>query len=214
MIRRVYEQSSIAQGLSEVIVATDDQGIYDHVMQWGGRVMMTSALHQNGTERCAEVLNSLSGSVDAVINIQGDEPFIDPVQIELVSALLLNPKCQIGTLIKRCDDLHLLAKNNIIKVAVSLTGQALYFSRSVIPYQRNTEHNVPYYKHIGIYGFRADILREISKLSPTPLEQIESLEQLRWLEYGYAIHTAVTDHESISVDIPDDLDRIRKLYNM
>jgi 3-deoxy-manno-octulosonate cytidylyltransferase (CMP-KDO synthetase) len=212
MIRRVYEQSCKANGLIDVIVATDDQRIYDNVMQWGGKVMMTSTHHQNGTERCAEVLSNLAVSVDAVINIQGDEPFIDPAQIELLSALLQNPKCQIGTLVKRTDDLNLLTKSNIIKVAVSLTGQALYFSRSVIPYQRSSEQSIQYYKHIGIYGYRSDVLREICGLSPTPLEMTESLEQLRWLENGYTVHTAVTDLESISVDVPDDLDRIRKLY--
>lgn len=210
MIRRVYEQSIQAKSLSDVIVATDDRRIYDEVTSFGGKVILTADHHQNGTERCAEVLQ-LVGTADVVINIQGDEPFIHPEQIDLLASLFFDPQCQIGTLIKVCDDRSLLEKASIIKVVVDKHFRALYFSRSVIPYLRNVDINPTFYKHIGIYGYRADILQEIVKLKTSSLEQAESLEQLRWLENGYKIQTAITTHESISVDVPEDLDRIKAL---
>lgn len=207
MIRRVYEQALKAKSLSDLIIATDDQRIYDEVLSFGGKVHMT-ADHQNGTERCAEVLHVIGA--DAVINIQGDEPFIHPEQIDLLASLFSDPQCQIGTLIKVSDDVSLLEKVSIIKAVVDKHFKALYFSRSVIPYLRNPDANPTFYKHIGIYGYRADVLKEIVKLKASPLELAESLEQLRWLENGYRIQTAVTTHESISVDVPEDLERIKK----
>jgi len=206
MIRRVYEQATKATSLYEVTVATDDRRIYDEVVSFGGNVIMTASHHQNGTERCAEVAASIQA--DAVINIQGDEPFIHPDQIDLLASLYTKTNCQIATLIKVSDDKELLEKPSIIKVTVSKNFQALYFSRSVIPYVRNADASPTFYKHIGIYGYRADILQEIVKLPPSPLELAESLEQLRWLENGYTIQTAVTPHESISIDVPDDLRRL------
>ena len=206
MIRRVYEQAIKAASLSDVIVATDDQRIYNEVLSFGGRAVMTAPHHLNGTERCAEVASTLD--VDAVINIQGDEPFIHPEQIDTLASLFSYHDFQIGTLIKVCEDQSLLAKPSIIKVTVNKGLQALYFSRSVIPYLRNTDAHPTYYKHIGIYGYRSDILQEIVKLPSSPLELAESLEQLRWLENGYTIHTAVTIHESISIDVPEDLERV------
>ena len=208
MIRRVYEQALKATSLSDLIIATDDQRIYDEVLSFGGKVFMTADHHQNGTERCAEVLQAIGA--DAVINIQGDEPFIHPEQIDLLASLFSDPLCQIGTLIKVSDDLSLLKKVSIIKAVVDKHFKALYFSRSVIPYLRNPDANPTYYKHIGIYGYKADVLSEIVKLQASPLELAESLEQLRWLENGYSIQTAITTHESISVDVPEDLERIKK----
>ena len=207
MIRRVYEQALQAASLSDVIVATDDQRIYDEIKSFGGHVMMTAAHHQNGTERCAEVLAAMTGHIDAVINIQGDEPFIEPEQIDTVASLFKDTECQIGTLIKVCQDRELLEKPSIIKAVVSKDLKALYFSRSLIPYLRNKDAETTFYKHIGIYGYRSDVLQEIVKLAPSALELAESLEQLRWLENGYTIQTALTTHESISIDIPEDIDR-------
>ena len=210
MIRRVYEQALQSATLYQVVVATDDARIYDEVVSFGGKVIMTSEGHHNGTERCAEVLEKLGEEVDAVINIQGDEPFIHPEQIDTVAALFSDPQCQIATLIKECNDMATLEKPSIIKATVDRYFKALYFSRSVIPYLRNnTTHT--FYKHIGIYGYRADILREIVSLHPSSLEIAESLEQLRWLENGYTIHTALTQYESISIDVPEDLNRVKGL---
>ena len=209
MIRRVYEQAKKATTLSDVIVATDDQRIYDEVLSFGGKVVITSPHHQNGSERCAEA--SINISADAVINIQGDEPFIHPEQIDTLASLFVDPACQIGTLIKVCNDKTLLEKPSIIKVTVDKNFKALYFSRSMIPYLRNADTDTTFYKHIGIYGYRIDVLKEITKLKPTPLELAESLEQLRWLENGYSIQTALTTYESISIDVPEDLERVKSL---
>ncbi len=211
MIQRVYEQTLKSAYLSQVIVATDDQRIYDAVKSFGGKVVITSPEHQNGTERCAEVLTSLPTAPDVVINIQGDEPFIAPEQIDALAVLFREPECQIGTLVKACNDMTILERPSIVKAVLDAQRRALYFSRSVVPYLRNSNYSCTYYKHIGIYGFRAEVLREVVKLPPSPLEIAESLEQLRWLENGYSIHTALTSHESVSVDVPEDLDRVRQL---
>ena len=209
MIKRVYEQAKKATSLYDVIVATDDKRIYEEVQSFGGKVMMTASHHQNGTERCAEVVANTDA--DVVINIQGDEPFIHPEQIDTLASLFTDAKCSIGTLIKECNDKVLLEKPSIIKATVNKNFQALYFSRSVIPYLRNTDSDITYYKHIGIYGYRVQILKEIVALKPSPLELAESLEQLRWLENGYAIQTAITEHESIAIDLPEDLERLGQL---
>jgi 3-deoxy-manno-octulosonate cytidylyltransferase (CMP-KDO synthetase) len=212
MIQRVYEQASKAHNLSRVIVATDDQRIFDHVKEFGGDVMMTSAEHQTGTERCAEVLAQLN-SVEVVINIQGDEPFIDPEQIDQVAELFQRAETQIGSLVKEIEDAEDLFSDTVVKVVRSKTGQAIYFSRAAIPFIKGVEKkdwmkSATYYKHIGIYGYRATVLESISKLPQTDLEKSESLEQLRWLENGYTIQLAETEHESNSVDTPEDLDRL------
>lgn len=202
MIRHVYEQASKSKLLQEIIVATDDERIYNEVKAFGGKVVMTSQEHTNGTERCAEVASTIQA--DTIINIQGDEPFIHPEQIDLLAACFNDSNTEIATLIlphALNDDLINSAR---IKVVVNKQMEAMYFSRSVIPYVRN-ETNVPFYKHIGIYGFRKDILAKLVTLEPTVLEQTESLEQLRWLENGYRIKCAVTDLESISIDTPEDL---------
>ena len=211
MIRRVYEQSAKATSISELVVATDDSRIYDEVLSFGGKAIMTSSHHQNGTERCAEVVTLYRSTFDTVINIQGDEPFIHPEQIDLLAGLFADSDCQIGTLIKICNDKTLLEKASIIKATVNNNFRALYFSRSVIPYLRNKDADVIFYKHIGIYGYRVDVLKEIVRLAPSQLESAESLEQLRWMENGYTIQTAITDHESTSIDTPEDLERIKSL---
>ena len=205
MIRRVYEQAVQAKSLSEVIVATDDESIFKEVQSFGGNVIMTSASHNNGTERCAEI--ALTLDADVIINIQGDEPFIHSEQIDLLANLFTDANVQIGTLIKEHALNEELENPARIKVVLNKNMEALYFSRSVIPYLRDgIAHQ--YYKHIGIYGYRKNILNEIVKLLPSPLELAESLEQLRWLENGYRIKCAVTTHDSLSVDTPEDLANI------
>jgi 3-deoxy-manno-octulosonate cytidylyltransferase (CMP-KDO synthetase) len=209
MIRRVYEQASLCSDLSEVIVATDDSRIFNHVKQFGGKAVMTSPQHQSGTERCAEVLNQIS--CEAVINIQGDEPFINPLQIKQVAQLLKNGST-IATLIKKIEDIKILKNPNIPKVVIDKTGKALYFSRAAIPYVRDGEEPLKthvFYKHIGIYGYFSETLKEIVKLKPSPLETAEKLEQLRWLEHGFSIQTAETQIETHGIDTPEDLERIK-----
>ena len=215
MIRRVYDQACKARGLTNVVVATDDQRIFDEVVNHGGKAMMTSANHLNGTERCEEVMQKSDEQYDYAINIQGDEPFIQPEMIDQLAAIL-DGETQLGTLVKKVEDPASLDNPNTIKVTFSRHMKALYFSRSCIPFLRGGDpgdrlrvHD--YYKHIGIYAYRADILKEITRLPAGSLETAESLEQLRWLENGYQIVVAETKYESHGVDVPEDLERIKKL---
>lgn len=215
MIMRVYEQAKKASQLSDVIVATDDERIFNHVKEHDGKVMMTATTHQNGTERCAEVAEQYNAEADAFINIQGDEPCIQPEQINQVAKLLMQQGVQIATLQKRVEDVSLLQNSTIIKV-VSTGGKAHYFSRSAIPFFRNDSFDNwlkqhTYFKHIGIYGFQKNVLLNVVKLAPSPLEIAEQLEQLRWLENGYTIHLGETTQESYSVDVEADLANILKL---
>lgn len=214
MIRRVYEQAKKAASLASVVVATDDKRIFDHVMGFGGEAVLTSSAHNTGTSRCAEVaLNSGTKPTDAVINIQGDEPFIDPGQIDKLSSLFDDEEVQIATLIKEIKTGEELFNPNIVKVVTSAKNKALYFSREAIPFVRGADKQTwtdktTFYKHIGIYGYRTSVLQQIADLPAGRLETAESLEQLRWLEYGYSIHTAVTDIENLAVDTPEDLNKI------
>jgi 3-deoxy-manno-octulosonate cytidylyltransferase (CMP-KDO synthetase) len=214
MIRRVWEQACKAESLSGVVVATDDERIVDEVISFGGNVIMTSPEHATGTDRCreaAEMAEMARGiRYDAVINIQGDEPFINPEQINQVASCFQQPLTELATLVKRLQHKEELWNPNIIKVVVSLSGKALYFSRNAIPYVRGTEKENwmemhRFYKHIGIYGYRRDILDEITRLGTSTLEKAESLEQLRWLENGYTIQVKETEFESRSVDSPEDV---------
>ena len=202
MVRRVYEQASKA--LDEVWVATDDKRIYDHVMEFG-RAIMTSSDHPSGTDRCREAISKIEGDWDYVINIQGDEPFIDPGEIgRLASALEeANGDIQIATLVVPIKDKDKIKDPNVVKVVRNLKGFAMYFSRSPIPFDRNDEPD--YLQHIGIYAYRADILESISELRPSQLEKCESLEQLRWLENGFEIKALVGDHPGMGIDTPEDL---------
>lgn len=218
MIQRVYEKCLASNKLAEVYVATDDQRIYDHVISFGGKVVMTKETHNNGTERCKEVLDKLDDDeVSIVINIQGDEPFISPNQIDLLADLFAQyPETEIGTLIKKIEDYETLFNPNTPKVVFTPHFDALYFSRNTIPYQRDCDkstwiehHN--YFKHIGIYGYTSKTLRELVDLEETSLEKIEKLEQLRWLEKGYRIKVAETTHETIGIDTPEDLERVVKM---
>jgi 3-deoxy-manno-octulosonate cytidylyltransferase (CMP-KDO synthetase) len=212
MIQRVYEQAKKAQTLSDVVVATDDSRIEDHVLAFGGNVIRTAATHESGTDRCAEVIG-LTPDFDTVINIQGDEPLINPEQIDLIGHKLKDENVLIATLIKRIHSQEELHNTNTPKVVCGINGQAIYFSRQAIPHVRGVEEpkwleKNPFYKHIGIYGYETDTLKQLAKLSPSPLEQTECLEQLRWLEHGYTIHTVETSVETLAVDSPEDLERI------
>jgi 3-deoxy-manno-octulosonate cytidylyltransferase (CMP-KDO synthetase) len=218
MIQRVYDQALKAKALTKVIVATDDDRIFNHVQEFGGSVVMTGKDHQSGTDRCAEVVQTMTDKYDVAINIQGDEPFIFPEQIDTLAKCFSSDQVQIATLVKKINDVATLENTNIPKVVFNKQNQALYFSRAAIPFNRNfmgssvwlKEYN--YFKHIGIYGFRTKILKELSLLPVSGLEQTESLEQLRWLENGYSIHVAVTEFESIAIDSPSDLDRLKEYY--
>lgn len=213
MIRRVYEQVSKAKMLTAVVVATDDQRIVDDVNNFGGKVVMTSSKHPSGTDRCAEALQKLGDDFQVVINIQGDEPFIDPGQIDLLAAMFQNPEIEIASLATPINSDKELNSPNVVKVVVGKSGKALYFSRSPIPFLRNEASgnsisNHTFLKHVGIYAYRSDVLKQIVKLEPSTLEKAESLEQLRWLENGFSIHIKTTELESLAVDTPEDLSKI------
>lgn len=211
MIQRVYEQ--VCGILDDAVVATDDERIYEAVKAFGGKVEMTSTEHRSGTDRCWEAYCKQEGEYDVVVNVQGDEPFIRAAQLEALKACFEDPKTDIATLVKpfsEADGLAALENPNSPKVVVDAAHQALYFSRSVIPYLRNVPREEwlkshTFYKHIGIYAFRTEVLQAVTALPQSTLEKCESLEQLRWLENGYKIGVGVTDIETIGIDTPDDL---------
>ena len=216
MIHRVYGQCLKCQLLDKVIVATDDNRIMDEVESFGGLAMMTSNLHQSGTERCGEVVEKLEQqeeNFDAIINIQGDEPFIDPEQISKVARQLEKENIRIATLVKRIKSKKDVSDPNVVKVVLDKNGMALYFSRSTIPYLRGIDQNKwhnkhSFFKHVGIYGYKTSVLKTIINLPKGMLEVAESLEQLRWLENGFSVFTEETDLESIAIDCPEDLSKI------
>ncbi|MCE5347317.1 MAG: 3-deoxy-manno-octulosonate cytidylyltransferase [Bacteroidales bacterium] len=212
MIQRVFEQAR--KSLDLVYVATDDSRIYDTVLNFGGKAIMTSPDHRSGTDRCAEAVSKIAEDtgkmVDIAINIQGDEPFIKPEQIELLIKCFTGENVEIATLIRKCETGEDIFNPNQPKVIINTEGDAIYFSRAAIPYIRDVEKidwskKHVYYKHIGLYAYRTDILKKITLLAPGQLEIAESLEQNRWLENGYRIRTAVTLWENIGIDTPDDL---------
>lgn len=211
MIQRVYEQVSIV--LDSVYVATDDSRIYETVEAFGGRAIMTSEKHRSGTDRCEEAYYKIGEKSDVIINIQGDEPFIKPCQIEEIMKCFDSEDTQIATLVKAfdsTDEWDVLMNPNSPKVVLNDKNEAMYFSRSIIPYLRNIPRqewllNHVFYKHIGMYAYRVDVLKEITKLPQSTLELAESLEQLRWLQNGYKIKVGITTQETIGIDTPDDL---------
>lgn len=212
MIQRVYEQSKKCFLLKDVIIATDDQRIYDHAISIGAKAIMTSVDHTSGTDRCAEVLEQLD-DCDVIINIQGDEPLINPDQISLLCKCFDDPQTDIATLVKKIESEETLFNNNTPKVIIDHNSFAMYFSRECIPHLRNVARNewlnkFNYYQHIGIYGYTSDVLKKITKLPISSLEQAESLEQLRWLENGYKIKTAVTTFDSIAIDCAEDVEKV------
>jgi 3-deoxy-manno-octulosonate cytidylyltransferase (CMP-KDO synthetase) len=213
MVQRVYEKAISSGVFAKVIVATDDARIEEAVIGFGGEAMITSEDHQSGTDRCGEVISRLEESFDVVVNIQGDEPFIHVEQLEQLIALFQNPNTQIATLKKQLNNVEDVQNMNVVKVVSDNDKRALYFSRSPIPFARGVEidnwlskHN--YYKHIGLYGYRYNVLKELVKLPTSSLESCESLEQLRWLQNGFSIFVAETKHESIGIDTPEDLERL------
>lgn len=213
IIERVYRQ--VQQAIDDVVVATDDERIMSAVESFGGRAVMTSTEHRSGTDRCYEALMKVGGSYDIVINVQGDEPFIQPEQIRSLVACFEDPATDIATLVKPFtveDGIEALENPNSPKVVVSRDMKAIYFSRSVIPYMREVPREEwlsrhTYYKHIGMYAFRAKTLGEVTALPQSSLELSEKLEQLRWLENGYRIGVGITTIETIGIDTPEDLRR-------
>lgn len=210
VIQRVYEQ--VISVLGEAYVATDDERIYNAVEAFGGKAVMTRNDHKSGTDRIEEAAQKLHTDADVIINVQGDEPFIQKSQLETVKALFDDPQVQIGTLGKPFESMEAVENPNSPKIVTDINSYALYFSRSVIPYVRGKEQNdwlnhFPYLKHIGLYAYRRDVLEQITKLPQSPLELAESLEQLRWLQNGYRIKVGLTDVETVGIDTPEDLQR-------
>jgi 3-deoxy-manno-octulosonate cytidylyltransferase (CMP-KDO synthetase) len=218
MIQRVYEQAR--KTLDIVWVATDDKRIFDAVTDFGGKAIMTSPNHLSGTDRCAEAVTKINNEtgkkIDIVINIQGDEPFINPEQIKLVMNCFTDKTVELATLVRKVEPGEDVFNPNQPKVILNTKGDAIYFSRAAIPYIRDTEKtewskNHVFYKHIGLYAYRSETLKKITSLARSPLEISESLEQNRWIENEYRIRTAVTTWESISIDTPDDLEKAKLL---
>ena len=210
VIQRVYEQ--VAAVLEEAYVATDDERIFKAVEEFGGRVVMTRQDHKSGTDRIEEAAEKIGTQADVIINIQGDEPFIQKLQIETLKSLFENSETQIGTLGKKFESIEAAANPNSPKIVTDKNGFALYFSRSIIPYIRGKEQiewlqHFPFLKHLGLYAYRRDVLRQITHVPQSPLELAESLEQLRWLENGYRIRVGLTDVETVGIDTPEDLRR-------
>jgi 3-deoxy-manno-octulosonate cytidylyltransferase (CMP-KDO synthetase) len=216
MLQRVYEQAQKA--LSDVWVATDDERIVQAVTGFGGNVVMTSTTHRSGTDRCYEAYRHIGKSFDVVINIQGDEPFIQPEQIDALKSCFSSPDVQLSTLVKpfkKEDGFDALFNPNTPKVVINKQQEATYFSRSIVPYIRDANpaewlEKHTFYKHIGMYGYRADVLGEITQLAQSSLEKAESLEQLRWIENGYKIKVGFTDVETIGIDTPADMEKALK----
>jgi 3-deoxy-manno-octulosonate cytidylyltransferase (CMP-KDO synthetase) len=216
VIQRVYEQA--VSVLTEAYVATDDERIFKAVEAFGGRAVMTRADHQSGTDRIEEAAGKINTDADVIINIQGDEPFVQPSQIETLCHLFDDPTTQIGTLGKRFESMEAVMNHNSPKIVCDVNGFALYFSRSVIPFIRGVDSQewlgrYPFLKHLGIYAYRREVLSEITRLPQSPLEKAESLEQLRWLQNGYRIRVGETTVETVGIDTPDDLRRAELFLN-
>ncbi|MGZ3863669.1 MAG: 3-deoxy-manno-octulosonate cytidylyltransferase [Bacteroidia bacterium] len=218
MLQRVYEQAKKAHKLADVIVATDDERIFKHVEGFGGNPYMTAPGHPSGTDRCFEAMRKTGKDYKYVINIQGDEPFIDPGQIDLL-AELCNGTTELATLMIPVDSHDVLFDTGEVKITMNKDFEALYFSREVIPHikgvdKKDWHKNFQYYRHVGMYAYRSDVLKKITTLVPSDLEKAESLEQLRWLENGFKIKLAITNHDSHCIDTPEDVDKVLKLMKL
>jgi len=214
MIQRVYEQTIKAKCFSKVVIATDDERIFDHVKNFGGQVVMTSTKHISGTDRCFEALKKTEGDFSYVINIQGDEPFINPEQIDELAAVC-DGETELATQMIAVDNYEMLFDKCEVKIALNNKMEALYFSRSVIPFLKNVDEKEwhlhhSYFRHVGMYAYRTDILEKICTLQASSLEKSESLEQLRWLENGFKIKCVETKYESYCIDLPQDIEKIFK----
>ena len=214
VIQRVYEQ--VSNVLNEVYVATDDERIFSCVESFGGKAVMTRKDHQSGTDRIQEAVEKTGTQADVIINVQGDEPFIQPSQIQTLMQLFDDLSTQIGTLGKPFESMEAVDNPNSPKIVTDNRGFALYFSRSIIPYIRGKERKDwfgehPFLKHLGVYAYRREVLAEVTKLPQSPLEKAESLEQLRWLQNGYRIRVGLTDVETVGIDTPEDLQRAEVL---
>ena len=218
MIQRVYEQAKKSSKLSDVVVATDDERISTHVKAFGGQVVMTEQNHPSGTDRCFEALKKSGKEYTYIINIQGDEPFIDPSQIDLLAGVC-DGKTELATLMIPVDSHEVLFDTGEVKITMNDKHEALYFSREVIPHikgvdKKNWHKHFPYYRHVGMYAYRADVLKQITTLAPSSLEKAESLEQLRWLENGFKIKLAITDFDSHCIDTPEDIEKVLRLMKL
>ena len=217
MIQRVYEQTKLASCLSDVIIATDDERIAEHAASFGAKVVMTSTNHPSGTDRCYEALEKYGESVDYVINIQGDEPFIDPGQITELAAVC-DGTTELATQMIAVDSHTVLFDSGEVKIVLNTNNEALFFSRMVIPFIKGVEEkdwhkHHPYFRHVGMYAYRTDILKTLTSLMPSSLEKAESLEQLRWLENGFKIKLVETNFDSHCIDTPEDIEKVLHYYN-
>lgn len=220
MIQRVYEQ--VKKSIDDVYVATDDRRIFDAVTSFNGKAVMTSDTHRSGTDRCFDAFRQLDSDFDVVLNIQGDEPFISPLQIDTLKNCFDAADVQIATLVKafkKEDGFDALFNPSSPKVVLNNRSEAIYFSRSIVPYVRDVHHSEwlnknLFYRHIGIYGYRADVLAEITQLPASSLEKAESLEQLRWIENGYRIKAGITDIETIGVDTLEDMEKAIRFLDL
>lgn len=216
MLQRVYEQAAKSQLLSKVVVATDDKRIADHVKSFGGEVVMTAGHHASGTDRCMDALQQLTGNYNYVINIQGDEPFIEPEQIDELAEVLQDGTTELATQMIAVDSYEILFDKGEVKIVLNANNEALYFSRMVIPFikgvnEKDWHLHHPYYRHVGMYAYRADILQKITQLPVSALEKAESLEQLRWLENGFKIKCVVTKYDSHCIDTPEDVTKVLRI---
>ena len=206
MIQRVYEQCLKASVINDLIVATDDERIYKHVLDFDGKAMMTSKAHESGTERCNEVVQNLNKTFDIIINIQGDEPLINPLQIDEIISIFNDPKVQIGTLAKKIDDIKILQDENTPKAIFDKERNAINFCRKIL---QKSSDNI-YYKHVGVYAYKNNILEKICRLPKSQNEIQERLEQLRWLDNNYRIKVGITNFDSLSVDTAKDIEKIKQ----
>ena len=218
MIQRVYEQAKKSSLLTDIVVATDDERIFKHVESFGGKVVYTKEDHPSGTDRCFEAFKKVGQSFDYIINIQGDEPFIDPTQIDLLCEVCKGTT-ELATLMIPVDSHEVLFDMGEVKITLNSNMEALYFSRMVIPFikgkpQEEWHKHHQYYRHVGMYAYRADILEQVTKLKPSALELAESLEQLRWLENGFKVKCAITNFDSHCIDTPEDIEKVIRLMNI
>ena len=217
MIQRVYEQAAKSKLLNKVVVATDDNRIFDHVSNFGGQVVMTAAHHPSGTDRCWDALQQLEEEYQYVINIQGDEPLINPAQIDELATILQDGKTALATQMMAIDNYELLFDKGEVKIVLNANNEALYFSRMAIPFIKGIDEKEwhlhhHYFRHVGMYAYRKDVLKKITQLPLSSLEIAESLEQLRWIENGFSIKCVSTAHESHCIDTPEDLEKLLHLF--